>query len=51
MAGGLGAATGLAASTAYGVLAMIALIPGAVVVAASVLHRRRDAADALEDPS
>ncbi|WP_344059747.1 lysylphosphatidylglycerol synthase transmembrane domain-containing protein [Microbacterium pumilum] len=41
-AGGLGAATGIAASTAFGVLAMIAVTPGAVVVAASALRRRRD---------
>ena len=38
---GLGAATGIAASTAFGVLAMIAVAPGAVVVAASALRRRR----------
>lgn len=37
---GLGAAAGLAAATAYGVLAMIAVAPGAVVVAASALRRR-----------
>lgn len=41
-AAGLGAATGLAASTAFGVLAMIAVAPGAAVVAASALRRRRD---------
>ncbi len=41
-AAGLGAAAGLAAATAYGVLAMIALAPGAVVVAASVLRRRAE---------
>ncbi|MCC2031078.1 lysylphosphatidylglycerol synthase domain-containing protein [Microbacterium allomyrinae] len=40
-AAGLGAAAGLAAATAYGVLAMIAVAPGAVVVAVSLLHRRR----------
>jgi uncharacterized membrane protein YbhN (UPF0104 family) len=39
---GLGAATGIAASTAFGVLAMIAVAPGAAVVAASALHRRRE---------
>jgi uncharacterized membrane protein YbhN (UPF0104 family) len=38
---GLGAATGIAASTAFGVLAMIAVAPGAGVVAASALRRRR----------
>lgn len=38
---GLGAAAGVAAATAYGVLVMIALAPGAVVAAASVLRRRR----------
>ncbi|MGN8552975.1 UNVERIFIED_CONTAM: flippase-like domain-containing protein [Microbacterium sp. SLM126] len=38
---GLGAAAGLAAATAYGVLAMIAVAPGAVVLAASALRRRR----------
>ncbi|MFD0789761.1 lysylphosphatidylglycerol synthase domain-containing protein [Microbacterium insulae] len=38
---GLGAAAGVAAATAYGVLVMIALTPGAVVAAASVLRRRR----------
>lgn len=42
-AAGLGAATGIAAATAFGVLAMIAVAPGAVVVAASVLRRRRGA--------
>ena len=40
-AAGLGAAAGIAASTAFGVLALIAVAPGAVVVAASALHRRR----------
>ncbi len=38
---GLGATTGIAASTAYGVLTMIAVAPGAAVVAASALRRRR----------
>lgn len=38
---GLGAATGIAASTAFGVLAMIAVAPGALVVAASALRARR----------
>ncbi|MGL4257416.1 MAG: lysylphosphatidylglycerol synthase domain-containing protein, partial [Microbacterium sp.] len=38
---GLGAAAGLAAATAYGVLAMIAVAPGAIVAAASVVRRRR----------
>jgi uncharacterized membrane protein YbhN (UPF0104 family) len=38
---GLGAAAGLAAATAYGVLAMIAVAPGAIIVAASVVRRRR----------
>lgn len=37
---GLGAAVGIAAATAYGILAMIALLPGAVVVAASARRRR-----------
>ena len=41
---GLGAATGIAASTTYGVLAMIAVAPGALVLAASFLRRRRDMA-------
>lgn len=36
---GLGASAGIAASTAFGVLALIAVAPGAVVVAASALHR------------
>ena len=40
-AAGFGAATGVAASTAFGVLAMIAVLPGALVVAASALRRRR----------
>jgi uncharacterized membrane protein YbhN (UPF0104 family) len=40
-AAGLGAATGVAASTAFGVLAMIAVLPGAAVVAASALRRHR----------
>ncbi|MFH8251863.1 lysylphosphatidylglycerol synthase domain-containing protein [Microbacterium sp. B2969] len=38
---GFGSATGVAASTAYGVLAMIAVAPGAAVVAAAALTRRR----------
>ncbi|KAA9107807.1 lysylphosphatidylglycerol synthase transmembrane domain-containing protein [Microbacterium rhizomatis] len=38
---GLGTATGIAASTAFGVLAMIAVAPGLLVVAASALRRRR----------
>lgn len=38
---GLGASTGIAASTAFGVLAMIAVAPGALVVAASALRARR----------
>jgi uncharacterized membrane protein YbhN (UPF0104 family) len=38
---GLGAAAGLAAATAYGVLATIALAPGAAVVAASAVRGRR----------
>lgn len=37
---GLGAATGIAASTAFGVLALIAVTPGAAVVAASALRSR-----------
>ena len=37
---GLGAATGIAASTAFGVLALIAVTPGAAVVAASGLRSR-----------
>ncbi|WP_347103704.1 lysylphosphatidylglycerol synthase domain-containing protein [Microbacterium sp. 4R-513] len=40
---GMGAATGIAASTAYGVLALIAVAPGAAVIAASALRRRRAA--------
>ena len=38
---GLGATTGIAVSIAYGVLAMIAVTPGAAVLAASELGRRR----------
>lgn len=38
---GLGAAAGLAAATAYGILAMIAVTPGALVLVASALRRRR----------
>jgi uncharacterized membrane protein YbhN (UPF0104 family) len=43
--GGLGATTGIAVSTAYGVLAMIAVTPGAAVLAATAIgrHRRRSA--------
>lgn len=41
-AAGLGAAAGIATATAYGVLAMIALAPGAAVVAASVVRHRRE---------
>ena len=40
-AAGLGATAGIAASTAFGVLALIAVAPGAAVVAASALHGRR----------
>ena len=36
---GLGAATGIAASTAFGVLAMIAVAPGAALIGASALRR------------
>ena len=46
-AGGLGAAAGLTAATAYGVLAMIALAPGAAVVAVSLVRRRRRAQEAV----
>lgn len=45
-AAGLGAAAGITAATAYGVLTMIALAPGAVVVASSLLRRRRPSPDA-----
>jgi uncharacterized membrane protein YbhN (UPF0104 family) len=38
---GLGAAAGIAAATAYGILAMIAVAPGAVVLIAAALRRRR----------
>lgn len=48
---GLGAATGIAASTAFGVLAMIAVAPGAAVVAASALHRRRELRDNRKEDS
>jgi uncharacterized membrane protein YbhN (UPF0104 family) len=44
---GLGGAAGLAASTAFGVLAMIAVLPGAAVIAASALRRRRIAVGAF----
>lgn len=47
---GLGSATGVAASTAYGVLAMIAVAPGVVVIAASALHRRRALAASHRQP-
>jgi len=40
-AAGLGATAGIAASTTFGVLALIAVAPGAAVVAASALHRRQ----------
>lgn len=40
---GLGAVAGITAATAYGVLVMIALAPGAVVITASLLLRRRHA--------
>lgn len=49
-AAGLGAAAGVAAATAYGVLAMIAVLPGAVVLGWS-LRRRRRAHAAQEVPS
>lgn len=42
-AAGLGAAAGLAASTAFGVLALIAVAPGAAVIVASALGRPRRA--------
>ncbi|SFS14662.1 conserved hypothetical protein [Microbacterium sp. cf046] len=45
---GLGASAGIAASTAFGVLAMIAAVPGAAVVAASALRRRHDLRDARQ---
>ncbi len=50
-AAGLGAATGIAASTAFGVLAMIAVAPGAVVVAASAVRGRRIAPGARQGVS
>lgn len=37
---GLGTSTGIAASTAFGVIVLIAVTPGALVLAASVLRRR-----------
>lgn len=49
-AAGLGAGTGIAASTAFGVLALIAVAPGAAVVAASAL-RRRTRVPASQEPS
>lgn len=42
---GLGAAAGITAATAYGVLAMIAVAPGALVVGASLLRRRHATAE------
>lgn len=45
-AAGLGAAAGITAATAYGVLVMIALAPGALVIATSLLRRRHTATDA-----
>ena len=45
-AAGLGAAAGITAATAYGILVMIALAPGALVIAASLLRRRHAATDA-----
>lgn len=50
-ASGLGTAAGIAASTAFGVLAMIAVAPGAAVVAASALRRRRGALQGKEASS
>ncbi len=44
---GLGASAGIAASTAYGILALVAVAPGATVLAASAL-RRRGVADGRE---
>jgi glycosyltransferase 2 family protein len=41
MVAGLGATAGVAASTAYGVLTVIAVAPGGAVLAASALRRRR----------
>ncbi len=40
-AAGVGAAAGIAAATAFGVLAALAVAPGAVVVAVSLMRRRR----------
>jgi uncharacterized membrane protein YbhN (UPF0104 family) len=48
-AAGLGSAAGVAAATAYGALVMIALAPGAAVLAASAVRRRR-AAHARREP-
>ncbi|MEZ3160709.1 lysylphosphatidylglycerol synthase transmembrane domain-containing protein [Microbacterium sp. BWT-B31] len=45
-AAGLGATAGIAASTAFGVLSLIAVMPGAAVVAASALGRRAGAHEA-----
>lgn len=45
-AAGLGAAAGITAATVYGVLTTMALAPGAVVVAVSLLRRRHASAQA-----
>lgn len=45
-AAGLGAVAGITAATAYGVLVMIALTPGALVIMTSVLRRRPASVDA-----
>jgi uncharacterized membrane protein YbhN (UPF0104 family) len=47
-AAGLGAAAGITAATAYGVLATIALAPGAALLAMALLRRRRRASVAAE---
>jgi uncharacterized membrane protein YbhN (UPF0104 family) len=39
-AAGLGAATGVAASAAYGIASLLAVVPGALVLAVDVLRRR-----------
>ena len=50
-AAGLGAAQGVATAVVYGVLVLVASLPGAVVLVAAWLHRRRRRPGAAADPA
>jgi hypothetical protein len=49
-AAGMGAATGVGASAVYGVLALVATAPGAVLLLKDAVHRRREGAAVAQSP-